>query len=659
MKLADGVFDARIASDGTDYLIVMRRLDGFYTQRFDDQGNPLADAIKIATAGSVPMILASNGSSYLFAISVLGGVQWQMLDRLGRPAGNPQIVSGSDIGNDAVAVTSDGIYHLIYETEDCVLGQGCSFGVADLAVANGHAGGPQMLVAPSNFIGYIAAASSGNRFLLTWVSANAINEQIFDSNDIAASTVRVLGTTFSAPLVAGWDGSRYLVTHSNASGALGAQRVGADGEVIDAVPFVIASNAALLHALATGGGRVGVVWSAPSASQVVDVYGRIVFDFNELAATSAPPLRLSNAPPVQHSPAAASLEGRTIRVWRGGDGNGSIEMAVDGGGTVVLSPENGDNQHDPDIAAIGDVALIVWRSDTRPLRRVLGVRVDANGKTLDQSPIVIDEDTSMVVPPARDRVSVATDGNNFFVAWSGFYVVDAKRVAKDGSLLDASPIVATHSDFFLTSGVKAVWNGATYVVVYAFEDNPLLLRPTFQVVRLYAARVSSSGVALDTDASRAVYEELGAALSDFSAAAAGNRVVIAFSEVSNLFSFDLRTVEISADAPPIPLTSQLITQLAYPFTYGMPDAAIAARGDTFLVAWTQDGPNGSEVRGQLLDRGDSFVVSQDDSYDVTVSPDANGFSFTYARTDPEADDVAQLFTRDLVMTPARHRAAAH
>lgn len=662
MKLADGVFDARIASNGTDYLIATRRIDGIYTQPFDDEGHALADAIRVDTAATVPMILASNGSSYLLTTNRQSAIQWQMLDRLGRPAGDPQVVSASNAWtNNAVVVTNDGVYHLIYGTVECVSGQDCSYGVDDVAVTNGHAVEPRRLVAPSSFSGYVAAASSGSRFLVAWVDATAIHEQLFDSDDNAVTTARTLGPTFDAVLTVGWDGARYLVTQSNAAGALGAQRVGADGELLDVTPFLITSDIALQPGFARGGGRVGIVWSAAFGTPIADVYGRVVFDFNELAATAIPPLRLSNAPSVQHAPAAASVRERTIRVWRAGDGNGSIEMAIDGGGAAVLSPENGDNQHDPDVAAIGDVALIVWRSDTHSLRRVLGVRVDANGNRLDQEPIVIDQDAPLAVGPALDRVSVATDGHAFLVAWSGYYVVSARRIAKDGSLIDAAPITASHIEYFVTAGVKALWTGTTYVVVFAFEDNRLTLHPPAMDVSLYAARISSSGVALDAAENRKVYDEFGATLIDLSAAAAGDRVVIAFSELVPNTNIDvshcnLRTVEISADPPPIPIASHLTAQVAYPFTSGIPDLGIAVRGDTFLLAWSQDGAKGTQVRAQLLDRGESFVISEDDAYDVTVTPHANGFSLTYARTDPEADYVARLFTRDFVMTPGRHRA---
>ena len=100
----------------------------------------------------------------------------------------------------------------------------------------------------------------------------------------------------------------------------------------------------------------------------------------------------------------------------------------------------------------------------------------------------------------------------------------------------------------------------------------------------------------------------------------------------------------------------MIAQVDYPYGYGISDIGVAARGDTFLVAWSQDAGRDEKVQALLLDRGEPFVVAEPDAYDVTVIPDAIGFSFTYARTDAEAGYVARLFTRELVMTPARQRA---
>lgn len=665
LKLADGVLDARIASDGNDYLIAMRRVDGIYTQRFDDDGHALADALKVDSTTTSPMILVSNGSSYLLVTNNQSSIQWRLLDSSGQPAGDTQVIAGSTAFNDnAVIVTNGGVYHLIYGTQSCVSGQGCSYGVADVTVANGKAATPRTLVPASNFLGYVSAASSGDQFLVAWIGSDSINEQLFDSSDNAVTSARQLAPAFQQPLLVWWDGARYLVSRSDAANALVGQRVGRDGVPIDTTPFVVANGAASQAGFARGGGRAVVVWSAAPGLPVTapaDVYGRVVFDFNELAATNAEPLRLSNAASAQHSPAAAFFAGKAIRVWRAGDGNGSIEMAVDGGDAVVLSPDNGESQHDPDVATIGDVALVVWRSDTRALRRVLGVRIDANGKRLDDQPIVIDEDTTLPVPPTRDRVSVATDGQAFLVAWSGRYVVAAKRIATDGSLLDAAPIVASHSDFFLTAGVTAIWNGSVYVVVFAYEDNGLTLRPPIFLVQLYAARITSSGNALDTTVNDTVYLEYGATLlGGPSAAAVGDRLVIAFSEMpsGDPIRAELHTLEVSASRLPVLITTHLLAQLPYPFQYAISDVGIAARGDTFLVTWSQDGANGASVRALLLDRGEPFIVADDDAYDVTVSPDPNGFSFTYARTDPDAGYVARLFTRDLVLAPERHRAAA-
>lgn len=655
LKLAEKVYSARIASDGNDYLIAIRRGDGIYTQRFDDEGHALADALEVDGVMADPMILVSNGSGYLLTSNNQTAIQWRMLDRLGRPIGEPHVIPASTAAtNNALIVTNDGVYHLIYGTQNCS-GEGCIYGAADLAVSNGGAATTRTLITLPSYIGYVSAASAGDQFLVAWGGTSGVSEQVFDSRDTAVTPARKLAPAFRQALTVWWDGARYLVSGEDGSSVvLLGQRVGRDGVPIDATPFVVASGAGTRAAFARAGGRGVAVWSASNGSAVPpDIYGHVVFDFNDLAVTLTGQVRLSNAPPVQHSPATAFLAGKALRVWRSGDGNGSIAMAIDGGDTVVLSPENGDSQRDPDVAAIGDVALVVWRSYGLA-RRVLGIRIDANGKPLDQQPIVIDENT-LAAPSSRDRASVATDGHAFLVAWTGAFVVNAKRIASDGSLLDAAPIVASHNDHFVPAGVKALWNGTNYVVVYDFEDNGLTLLPPVIVVELFAVRITSSGVALDTAANRLLYQEAGA-IGEVSAAAAGNRLIIAFSETPYSASLhsELHTVEVSVDPLPNPVASHVIAQVAYPFAIS--DAGIAARGDTFLVTWSQDGANGSAVRAQFLDRGESFVVDDDDAYDVTVAPNANGFSFTYARTDPDADSVAQLFTRDLVLPPEKHRA---
>jgi len=662
LQLADGVFDARIASDGNDYLIAMRRSDGIYTQLFDDEGNALADALKVDATTTSPMLLVSNGSGYLLVTNKESAIQWRTLDRVGHPAGDPQVLAASYAWNsNAVIVTNDGAYHLIYGTQSCS-GQSCSYGAADVAVKDGQAAPSRTLVPPTNFIGYVSAASSGDQFLVAWGTPGGISEQVFDASDNAVTTARPL-TSGQVPMTVWWDGARYLVSRPDSAYVLVGQRIGRDGEPIDTTPFVFAKNAASQAAFSRGGGRAVVVWNATAdmpPTSPADIFGRVVFDFDELAAATAEPLRLSNAPSVQHTPAAALIAGKAIRVWRGGDGNGSIEMAIDGGDRIVLSPENKDSQHDPDVAAIGDVALVVWRSDTRSLRRVLGVRVDANGRRLDEQPIVIDQGT-LFAQPVLDRVSVATDGQSFIVAWSGQYVVNAKRIAKDGSLLDAVPIVASHNEFFIAAGVKVVWTGEVYVAIFALEDNHLTLHPPPAIVDLYAARITSAGVPLDVSENRSVYLENGAFLQSGPAVAAtGNRVVVAFAELPSglTLSVELHTVEVSVDPLPAPLASDVLARVIYPFNYSISDPAIAAYGNAFVVTWSQDNTNGTEVRAQLLDRGEPFTVADHDAYDVTVTPDTNGFTFTYARTDPEAGDVAQLFTRDLILPAERHRAVA-
>ena len=103
-------------------------------------------------------------------------------------------------------------------------------------------------------------------------------------------------------------------------------------------------------------------------------------------------------------------------------------------------------------------------------------------------------------------------------------------------------------------------------------------------------------------------------------------------------------MEFSADT----LTAQRARVIAPPTTtFGR--LSIAARGDTFVVASSWQVGFLEEVRAMILDQDDWVVVGAVDSFDVEVTPASVGFTFTYARIDSAAGNVAQLFTRDLVL----------
>jgi|GEM_PF-3074820 len=649
---------AKIASDGDRYLVAWGSEAGITTLPLTSDGHPAsAQPTVINGTGRYtwPVALASNGAGYLFSFWSAGGLYWVPLDSSGHATGSPQTAAQTANPPASLVTTNDGAYHLIYTAMNCPGNVACTSPVTDLTIDSHGATVWRALTegSPSGF----SAVSTGDRIALAWfATTQRLLEQVFDASDTPLSAPHDLGAIDPAvPLIA-WDGTRLLVVASKDQNLV-AFRATSDGTPIDTSPFVIAGSLTYGDvASARGGGRVALVWAAPVAYlSNADIYGRVAADFNELATGPATATRLSNAPEVQHSPAVTSIGNRTLTVWRGGD-DGSIEASIDGSAPIVVAPADGSN-HDPDVAAIGDTAMIVWRSDASSRQRVLARRIDSSGNLLDPAPIVIEANAVTYVLQMLNRPSIATDGHAYLVAWSGNHEIDAKRVAADGTLIDEHSFAAMHPNFFNCSAVKVLWTGGVYLVVFAAEQEHGVGIPVPEVVSIYASRVSSAGVALDDASNRQLYFQYGQ-LKGLSAAASGDRAVVAWGEEtwnedphSNVKSLEFSVSSITPTATP-----QVIDSQPYPWSYGLTSVAVAARGETFVVAWSRDAGTGEDIHATLLDRGGPFLLAAEDAYGVTATPAAGGFRFTYVRTDPAAANAAQLFTRDLVL-PAGRRSA--
>ncbi|HEX3107756.1 MAG TPA: hypothetical protein VHU41_01595 [Thermoanaerobaculia bacterium] len=649
---------AKIASDGNGYLVAWGTATGIESLHLTSDGHPVgaeSTVINGTDRSSWPVALASNGAGYLFSFWSAGGLYWVPLDSSGHVTGSPQTAAATANPPASLVTTNDGAYHLIYTAMNCPGNVACTSPVTDLTI-DSHGATVWRAMTEGSPSG-VSAVSTGDRIALAWLGTTLhLMEQAFDASDTPLSAPHDLGVVDpGVPLIA-WDGTRLLVAATKDQNLVGF-RLSSDGTPIDTSPFVIDGSLTYGNlAQARGGGRVALVWAAPVAYlSNADIYGRVAADFNELASAPASPTRLSNAPEVQHSPAVTSIGNRMLTVWRGGD-DGSIKASIDGSVPIVIAPADGSN-HDPAVAAIGDTAMIVWRSDASSQQRVLARRIDSSGNLLDPAPIIVEANATTYILPTFNRPSIATDGHAYLVAWSGNHEVDAKRVAADGTLIDEHSFVAMHPNFFNCTAVKVLWTGGVYLVVFAEEPEHGVAFPVADVVRIYASRVSSAGVALDDTSNRQLYFQYGQ-LKGLSAAASGDRAVVAWGEEawnqdphSNVKSLEFSVGSLTPTATP-----QVIDSQAYPWNYGLTSVAVAARGETFVVAWSRDAGTGEDIHATLLDRGNPFLLAAEDAYDVTAIPTADGFRFTYVRTDPAAANAAQLFTRDLVLS-AGHRSA--
>ncbi len=210
---------------------------------------------------------------------------------------------------------------------------------------------------------------------------------------------------------AAWDGSRWWVTVRHVTqGVLGA-RVNADGSVVDAGGVVIqplgGDSIFGVQAAGLAAGGAQVVWSGAieggNGSQ--DVYGR-------------------------SSTASFGLSTRT-----------TVGRAA-------------PSQLAPKACAGPDGWVIAFESHVGPQRRVLVQRFDEHGAAVDPEPAVAG------TAPLASSPSVAWNGSVYCIVWNDGLNVVARRMAADGTFLDAAPIAVMQG---ASCDVAAV--GGTFLIV--------------------------------------------------------------------------------------------------------------------------------------------------------------------------------------------------
>lgn len=181
--------------------------------------------------------------------------------------------------------------------------------------------------------------------------------------------------------------------------------------------------------------------------------------------------------------AIASNGSGLLAVWRGYDNaTGTSAMyatELDGAGAVVGHIRLADAGTSPTVAWNGRRYLVAWIGADED-HSILALRI-TKGK-VDRDPMVL----SSSGPAWKSAPKVASDGEDFFVAWadarSGSSHVYGTRVTSNGRVLDpGGKVVFGDSEYNSVSGVA--WDGAHYVVAS----------------RLNLIRVSQDGVVVDPD----------------------------------------------------------------------------------------------------------------------------------------------------------------
>jgi hypothetical protein len=155
--------------------------------------------------------------------------------------------------------------------------------------------------------------------------------------------------------------------------------------------------------------------------------------------------------------------------------------------TVVNCIPAPDDQGTPAVAFDGTNFLVVWVDDPDIRSDILCSRVGLDGTVLDRSGIVVS-----AAPGTKEAPAVAFDGTDFFVVWqhsvNGPYICGA-RVTTGGVVLDSAGVRVAQSPGYQYRPAVAFGAGSLLVT---WADSP------GGSTDIYAARVSVSGVALDT-----------------------------------------------------------------------------------------------------------------------------------------------------------------
>lgn len=498
------------ASNGTRIVLI----DAGTLTILDDRGNVLERNVPLGAPAGFLSVVASNGSTFLVATASSPDdiVDLTALDAAGHPrlpstrTGFPTTarpVIASD-GSDYLVVFAGGPFDFV------AVRAGADAQVRAQTTRVNSPGPGSLTWTGSNYLMLTASRSPQRQIEVLPVSRDGVPG---DPRFLSGATTDTPSLTAIA-----WNGSAALASWSvgesdNTSLDLAAELLHGDGSPIGA-PETIANsaNAQAAPQIATGGTTDLVVWDEPSGIYAarltregipVDGRGILVAEApvgSRLFAGGIHPLpRVAfdgSAYAVVWSDAAFALHLRRIDPETGsliGDATTiaacvqSFDIGRDDRGLVVFYAACGDQLvarrvdaagapgaassiTAPDVRAISPRAawngtewLVVWNELVPGISPPLVGRENVFGALLTHDfagtllPITIEGNGFAELPPV-----VATNGNDFFVAWShvegGLY---ARRVAPTGTLSATQLLVAGAA-----SAGAAVWDGTRYAVAY-------------------------------------------------------------------------------------------------------------------------------------------------------------------------------------------------
>jgi hypothetical protein len=279
--------------------------------------------------------------------------------------------------------------------------------------------------------------------------------------------------------------------------------------------------------------------------------------------------------------------------YRGGSSISTYAARVSTSGDVldpngIVVSTAGNSQAYASVAFDGTDYLVVWADLRGGEFDIYGARVSQSGTVLDPDGIAISTATDDQLKP-----SVAFNGKDFAVAWldsrlgKSWPKVYCARVSPDGDVLDPNGI-ALPSTAYDICGTNVTSDGVNAFVTWTDVQS--------DSHRVYGARVSQSGVVLDTSG----IAISGATSGTLSPAAAfdGSDYLVVWSGYHNggsdsdVFGARVSQTGVVLDTGRIAISS---SGVCWPYP------AVAFGGGSFLAAWTDPRFYGADIFGARVD----------------------------------------------------------
>ena len=284
--------------------------------------------------------------------------------------------------------------------------------------------------------------------------------------------------------------------------------------------------------------------------------------------------------------------------------------SVDGQGSLLSRAAT--IQEDPILAFNGTDYLVAWTDRGSPgasnsKHRLLAGRMTPTGTRRDGGGILVTDQADN-----GPRPGIASNGEDFLIAWSSGFKIYASRVSAAGVLLDATPLPIFTPAYQGTNPTPEVaWNGENYVIAFSFFESA--------ASGIKFVRVASDGTVLDATPQTVASGTNGGALPDI---ACGDRAcLIAYMAYRAGDGWDIAGRRIALDGRllgtgPIPISLGTKEQ-------GFP--SVAWDGANYLVAWQDErvAPvNKSDVYGARVSA--AGIVLDPDGFPIANAPVGQG-----------------------------------